>query len=743
MDKVKKYLTYIILATFPIMSIINITENLKFNLALSDIFILVLGVVWLFDIRNFKLKANYPYFWYFSALILIFLISNIYNLYSGVNSSGMSGIISEGIKLVISAVYLFIGYNSCENKNELQYIFTSWLIGLWVFIVYGLYLQISSFLGNIPWAFNNFFGNGLRFLGTITDSNAAALYLSISFFVVIWFKNYIVYDKKFKIFLNITNIFIFVCIILTMSRGGIIGFCGSLCIYILSNIKSFIKNIYLFPILICLALSIFYVDTIKFKNQFVNNFILRSQDVTEEDGMLNIRLNLSLSAVDMGIDYPIVGVGRGNFSLNSKPYLLERGADFEHQISFYEGMVAHNTLAGIFAELGIIGLLIFLSIFCLMMYKLFKLNILDFRFKLLIISMWFGVFIQSMSISLENARVLWIMLGICLIVFDKNLSLKFNDENIFKDISVIYKYTCVIFSVLISLILYKSIVPKYIYDIDIDISNSELRLDYLANQSGQYIFRYYIDTQKSQRDDANTHILVKNKNTNEIIESIEYKKVKGYGNIYFDVDKVTDLEFYFLGQDNTKVKDIKIIRPDNKIDVLFGNYPLLSNKAFDKLKFQGKLVDLESLYLNDKKYIQSGILDEEDFINLGGKVRYKGINIYQLDDERVQFEFTFECLDKMQYDYIMWMHLGTDDINLIPDIQRQSGYINLDHKLEIPMSQWEIGKEYKHKYTVKIPKGNYSCSFGFWLDADNDRPVVRLYDKDNRAGISLGWFSVE
>lgn len=742
MSRVKSYLTYIILATFPIMSIVDLTDTLKFNLALSDIFVLILGLVWILDIRNFKLKRDYPYFWYFLSIISIFLISNIYNLNSDTVSGGVNGIISEGIKFIISAVYLFIGYNSCKDKDELKYIANSWLIGLWIFIIYGLYSQISVFLGKTYWSFNIVLGNHSRFIGTITDPNAAALYMSISFFIVIWIKNYIVHSKKYSIFLNITNTFVFLCIMLTMSRGGILGFVASLLVYILLNIKTFLKYIYMIPILICLGLSIFYVDTVKFKNQFVNNFVSRSQDVTEQEGMFDVRLNLSLSAIDMGMDNPILGVGRGNFALNSKQYLLDNGADFEHQRNLYEGMVAHNTLAGIFAEMGAIGLIAFISIFAIIAYKLFKSNNLNLNFKILFISIWIAVFIQSMSISLENSRVLWLILGMFLIIFDRDLKVEFNNIAVFKNFNFRYKLIFAISGIVLSLVLYNLVSYRYIYD-SIDISNSNLSLEYTATQSGQYIFRYYIDTKKSTDESKNSVVYIKNRDTDNIIENVEYSKAVGYANIYFDLDRHTDLEFCFVGQDSTKIKDIKVIKPDNTLDVLLNRYPLLSNKAFDKLKAESKLIDLESLNSANKNYIQTGILDENDTVDLGNKVRYKGVEIVQLDEKNIQFDFNFECLGKMQYDYIMWMHLGTDDINLILDNQKPSGFINCDHKMEIPMSQWEIGKEYNHRYTVKLEKGNYRCSFGFWLNANEDRPVVRLYNEGNKAGIDLGWFTVK
>ncbi len=741
MTKIKMYLTYIIFATFPIMSIINITSTSKFNLALSDIFIIFLGLVWLIDIKNFKLKRNYPYWWYFASLITIFLISNIYNLNSEVASSGIVGIISEGIKFIISALYLFVGYNACEDKNSFKNVLSAWIFGLWIFMIYGLYAQVSILLGIKPLIFNTTLGGHSRFLGTITDSNAAALYLSISFFINIWIKNYIKLNKRIVIFLNITNTFIFICILLTMSRGGIIGFFSGLIIYILYNIKYFIKKIYLIPLLLCIGLSIFSIDTNYFKNQFTNNFISRSVDVTEKTGMFDVRFNLSLSAISMGTDNFILGVGRGNFPLNSKEYIINNNVDWDIESHYYEGMVAHNSLAGIFAELGILGLSIFISIFTILFIKLFKSKYLDKNFKVFFISLWISIFIQSLSISLENARVLWVLLGLVLIALDKNIEFK---KVVNEEIYIIRENKRINFGVsfiglLLTLILYINVAPKYIYG-DINISNNEIQLPYKANIKGEYILRYYINTYKTNENEIDMSIIIEDLDTNQILNQVEYKQADGYANIYFSIDKETNLNINFKGQSNTKIKDIKIINPDKNLVVLLNNYPLLTKKTFENYSIKGKLKDFEGLYADNKQYVDMGL--SNNMIELGNKVKYKGVEIIKLEDETTQFEFTFECLDKLDYDYIMWMHLGVNDINTIP-YENKSGFINCDHLVEIPMTQWEIGKEYKHKYIINLSKGEYNCIFGFWLNAEGDRPVVRLYDKNNNVGINLGWFIVE
>jgi O-antigen ligase len=410
------------MATFPIMSIINITATAKFNLAFSDIFVVLLGVVWLLDIKNFKLKQNYPYFWYFGGLIVLLVLSGIYNLNSNVVSSGIAGMISEGLKFLINAVYLFIGYNSCRDKQELKNIVKAWLVGLWIFMLYGLYKQMSVVIGLSFLRFNNAFGDGSRFLGTITDPNAAALYLSISFFVITAARRYLFEDSKMYLFLNGTNIVVFVCAVLTLSRGGIIGFACGIGLYIVLNIRNIIKKLYLIPIFIIILISLVFVDVKLLGGNFTDSFVSRFTADKEQTSMLKVRYCLSFAAIDMGLDNPIIGVGRGNYPLNSKEYIIARGGNWEKDAAeFYNHMVPHNTLAAIYAELGIIGLLLFVSIFIIMVYKLKKANNIDFVFKTLMISMWGCIFVQSLSICLENSRYVWIIVGMSLMILDRNI----------------------------------------------------------------------------------------------------------------------------------------------------------------------------------------------------------------------------------------------------------------------------------------------------------------------------------
>ncbi len=420
MQKIKSYITYIIFATFPIMSIVNIVSNAKFNLALSDFAVLLLGLVWLVDIKKFSLKKNYPYWWYFTGLILIGIISGIYNLNSDTASAGVIGIVSEMVKFAISAVYLFVGYNAFKDKEELFKVLLSWLIGLWIFMLYGLYTNISAINGLAYWSFNNTFGHS-RFLGTVTDANLAGTYLTFSFFIVLIFIKLSKF-KFTKILGYFTEIMVIVCILLTQSRGTWVGFAVGIVFFILYNFKKLYKYVlFLIPVLLIIFFGFENIDY-ETNNQISNSIETRIEEAISGEGQFVIRSTLTLSALNMGLDNPIIGVGRGNFTLNSKPYVdkFYKGND----TSIYNEIrrvIPHTTFIGMFAELGLAGFICFSSLFVILFLKIVNnRNYINMQALFLLIA--FGV--QSLVLNLENFRGLWLFIGIMLLIQDKEIEVK-------------------------------------------------------------------------------------------------------------------------------------------------------------------------------------------------------------------------------------------------------------------------------------------------------------------------------
>lgn len=61
-------------------------------------------------------------------------------------------------------------------------------------------------------------------------------------------------------------------------------------------------------------------------------------------------------------DKPIIGVGTGNFAISSIHYLLEPGAIERDEFIVDDAKVAHNVYLQVLAELGVVGLLMFLAV---------------------------------------------------------------------------------------------------------------------------------------------------------------------------------------------------------------------------------------------------------------------------------------------------------------------------------------------------------------------------------------------
>lgn len=742
MTKIKRYLTYFVVCTFPIMSIINITPSLIFNISLADIFVFLTGVVWIIDIKSFRIKKNIPFLWYFLLYITVMLLSNIYNMISGVKSSGVNGILSETVKIVISAAFAFISYNSVkEDKAEMGKIILAWIAGLYIFIAYGLYAQIGSYIGLQPWTFNNVVsGDRSRFLGTLTDANAAALYLSISFFIVIIGKKIFFKGFKQRIFFNITNFLTVICICLTFSRGGLAGFLCSLFIFFVFNIKAYIKFIYAAPALLCVVLTILVIDTGLLNNNISSRFTSRMKDAVSENGMLRVRLNLSISSVKMGLDHPIIGVGRGNFPLNSKPYIEQQGVDYDWEGFNYENMVPHNTIVGIFAELGFIGSFVFITLFALMFVRTIKSGRFDKSFKIIIFSMWTGILIQSLVISLENARVLWIVTGLGIGFLDRDVAFKCEPEEIHG--FGLKVGTCISSaSLVLCLLLYAYVGPRYT-DGDIDITHTVLTIPYISEQSGRHTLRYFVQTSQSEGDSAQMEVSIKKAVMDEELDVVRYTTIHGYANLYFDAVAEESYVFEFAGGSQSSVSDVKIISEDGRKIVLAGRYPLLPGKIYEFFRDRGYLSGKKNDTIVHGKFVKSGLLDKSDYVVFGDKIRYKGVDIIRQDDGVTRFDFIFDCMGEMDKNYIMWMHLNVDDINTIDEGMRSWGYINCDHLLDVTTDTWEVGREYIHSYYKEMKDGYYYLSFGFWIPSEGESSGARLFSEDGNAGVSAGWFEI-
>ncbi|MFA6436851.1 MAG: O-antigen ligase family protein [Candidatus Paceibacterota bacterium] len=153
---------------------------------------------------------------------------------------------------------------------------------------------------------------------------------------------------------------VFVALILTFSRGGYIGLLVSglwLLFYLFSNrLNEFGKKqkIGLVFIACILLLIIFFVPSVKERLFSSLNF---------EEGSVAGRLEIWHQAFSVWLKNFWLGVGIGNYSYYLNPL-------YEYRLPVY----AHNTYLDIAVEMGIFGLIAWLSVFVYTFYKLIKLQ---------------------------------------------------------------------------------------------------------------------------------------------------------------------------------------------------------------------------------------------------------------------------------------------------------------------------------------------------------------------------------
>lgn len=164
-------------------------------------------------------------------------------------------------------------------------------------------------------------------------------FLGIAFYNVFAEKNKLI--KFFSLFIAIA---LLIALIMTLSRGGIIGLVGMLFIGALKSKRK------IMGILSVIALSILLVRVMP--QQVWERF---EKTRIEERSVGDIasttrRFHLAKAAWEMFLDYPVFGVGVGNYYYKSTSYEHVRGGR------------AHNMYLEVLAELGIFGFMAFMGI---------------------------------------------------------------------------------------------------------------------------------------------------------------------------------------------------------------------------------------------------------------------------------------------------------------------------------------------------------------------------------------------
>lgn len=756
-DKTKSILVYIVIVTLPIMALINVLGKLKINMSLSDFFAAVIVLLTVIDYKNFSLKKNFPYWWYFAGMMGLMIISNTLAYFNpNIVSGSILSALNEFIKFAIAGVYFFIGYNCIDREDKVVKILRVWTYSALFVSVIGMAVLFNTDVGLLIHPDIPIQNLKTRLYGTLTDPNLAATYLSISFYIALLF-NRIAKNRADKWISYVALVLLAASVVLTQSRSGIIAFSISILLFGIFNIRRLYRYISIFILIAFIGyFGILDLDAIYLNKQISNTLDKRFEEVSEGTGETLRRLNLSKAAFMMGKDHFFIGVGRGNYPLNSGTYYRRLGIDTTtwHYTNQFKFLIPHNTYMAFFAELGLFGMLLFLSIFILILKLHLKRNYTNIIFISLLVS----YFVQAFAVNLENFRGIWFVLGIAYIFGNKlvsnNCSREYKSYNL--KLSKVFMWNVALF--FLGILVFINTIPYYTNPLSLD---DELQSQDITNlrSNEKYIFRYFIKTKTESMDKPTSQISVygvDNYNTEVLLNEITYYEPNGYGNLLFTLDdsiKSVRIKINPLSKKDTTVtiNDAMIINTHtgtgqrvfadykylhNSIENFVGNIGLIktiikTNTSSYRL-FANKVIDNDTIVdYSEKESIK--YFDGNNPINLSNKILFLGAKLEQQSPGQAKITFFFKCIGNMDVDYYMWLHGLPIDKAILPKAVREDGIVYWDHTLKLKTTEWQVGSIYEDAYIINCVPGQYGIEFGLWNSKWKDGKTYRL-----NPGIYLG-----
>lgn len=256
-----------------------------------------------------------------------------------------------------------------------------------------------------------------RLEGPIGDDNRYAqvmmMIAPLAFFLAIGKK-----DIKLKVLFLVATFFIIVGAFLTYSRGGLIALTAAI---ILMFFLKFIKLRYLailipFFLILPIAVPNFASRLSSLQNITLSGLVNNSADtgINSADSSVQSRATEMISSALMFADYPLFGVGPGNYAVHYQEYAPRAG--FAVKLANRQ---PHTLYGGIAAEDGIFGISCLLLILAISLIEVFRARRewLSNNFMLASIAtgLFLGVFVYMVTgifLHLSFIRFLFLLLGL-------------------------------------------------------------------------------------------------------------------------------------------------------------------------------------------------------------------------------------------------------------------------------------------------------------------------------------------
>ncbi|MBS4172940.1 O-antigen ligase family protein [Bacillus sp. FJAT-49736] len=397
---------------------------LGINISFSDIFCFVLFLLLLIN-----KEARIPV-----APTIFFLVVSITVLSSAVffipaivmyNPSAMS-LANDYMKLVAIFIYFIVGYNLTEKRYVLKTI--KW------------YSRSGIMIGGLGTIFTLFHIHYLSSLLFFDNTRYRGLMIDPNYFSVLQISAFVYFSRvEMKMRYKLAAFFVLLfSVLISGSKTGIMTLIGyftfRLCEYILLKRKGMLVIIGQLLVLGCLLILIpVVVASLDYIFQYLSNVVPSFSRIqllftdfsgafSENGSGRTVTWEVALHLIQLS---PLIGIGIGTYSSIANEL-------------FYENHISHNTFLQLSSEWGLPLAFLFFMYILIILWKATTARVNNSTNTILrdiIIILLLG----SLAISLNNARILWLVLGALVSSLKQNDSVKNAGEKDVQEILPLYQ----------------------------------------------------------------------------------------------------------------------------------------------------------------------------------------------------------------------------------------------------------------------------------------------------------------
>lgn len=288
--------------------------------------------------------------------------------------SGLSIIVADNkieALIVFSELltFFFVFISLYTISLDLKKKFVDFIIALtFISLIIEIYPSLSLFYENAFLDSNAFFrSNDYKgFSGNINISAFSIIYkVPLLFYLIFKYKSYYL-----NLLFSLILFFSTTVLIILLSRGAVLALIFSIILLVLFSLYSkkrvyLLKSIFISFVCISSYMSTTnYIQSLNGENIF--NDRMQTLNKGQEDESIAQRSRYFKASLQSIINYPILGVGIGNWKIESIKY------DAYKMTEYYVPFYVHNDFLQIGAEIGIIGLLFFVLFIIGSLLEVFK-----------------------------------------------------------------------------------------------------------------------------------------------------------------------------------------------------------------------------------------------------------------------------------------------------------------------------------------------------------------------------------